>query len=93
MKLFCDKNICYFCGVKGVEETSCRNLIEIHHIIERADGGSNEAFNLIACCSTCHSRIHLNIIQIDKWYDFGYTMKLKWKYQDKERFGSQSKLD
>jgi len=36
---------------------TCRNIlaIDIHHIIEVKDGGSNEASNLLALCPTCHA--------------------------------------
>lgn len=92
MKLYCDRQLCYFCGLRGVQSTSCRSLIEIHHIIEQQDGGSDDPTNLISCCSTCHSRIHNNIIILDKWYNFGYVMKLKWSYKGKEYFGKNNQL-
>jgi hypothetical protein len=88
MKMYCDRNKCYFCGLVGVKSNTSRNLIERHHLVERHEGGSNEPTNLVACCSTCHSRIHLNIIKIDKWYDVGYGMKLKWTYKGKDYLGS-----
>jgi hypothetical protein len=42
---------CPFCGESDV------NVLEIHHIIERALGGSNQPENLILVCSNCHSKI------------------------------------
>jgi hypothetical protein len=42
---------CPFCGESDV------NVLEIHHITERADGGSDEPSNLILACSNCHSKI------------------------------------
>ncbi len=92
MKLYCDKNVCYFCGLVGEESKSCRSLIEVHHIIERNQKGSNEACNLVACCSTCHSRVHNNIITISGWLDVGYCMKLKWSFKGKEYLGFHGKL-
>lgn len=62
----------------------------MHHIIEQANGGSNEAYNKVACCSNCHSRIHNEIITIDKWYNVGFAMKLKWKHKGKEYFGQNT---
>lgn len=32
--------------------------LEVHHIIYRSNGGSNEAENLITLCSVCHKEIH-----------------------------------
>jgi hypothetical protein len=72
-------NICYFCGlVDTAKNKGFRKLVEYHHIIERHLGGSNEYSNLVPCCSTCHSKVHLGMILIDTWYDFGYMWKLKW---------------
>jgi 5-methylcytosine-specific restriction endonuclease McrA len=84
-----DKKICYFCGLKEPDsiKKGFRRLIELHHIVERNQGGSNEESNLIPCCSTCHSKIHLNLIKIDKWYNFGYKWKLKWSNEKGDVFG------
>ena len=30
---------------------------EVHHVIERADGGGDEAANLAAVCEACHIRL------------------------------------
>jgi len=45
----------YTCRVPG-----CRNSssVEVHHIVPRADGGSNHARNLIGICSIHHPAIH-----------------------------------
>ncbi|HEX8174076.1 MAG TPA: HNH endonuclease signature motif containing protein [Pyrinomonadaceae bacterium] len=42
---------CSLCGESNV------NVLEIHHIENRADGGDNEPENLILVCSNCHSKI------------------------------------
>lgn len=34
------------------------NKLEVHHIIFRSHGGSNEADNLITLCHTCHKALH-----------------------------------
>ena len=34
------------------------NKLEVHHIIFRSRGGSNEADNLITLCHTCHKALH-----------------------------------
>jgi hypothetical protein len=36
---------------------TCRNILalDLHHIVEVAEGGSNELSNLLALCPTCHA--------------------------------------
>jgi HNH endonuclease len=51
---------------------TCRGIIalDIHHITEVKDGGSNEASNLIALCPTCHALYTRGTIlkeSIDVW--------------------------
>jgi len=41
---------CYFCG-------SGEN-VELHHIIFRRIGGTNEPDNLIPLCDSCHKKFH-----------------------------------
>ena len=91
MKLFADKYKCYFCGLESYPQTDqtkkgkkFRSLIEVHHIIEKNEGGSNEPINLVPCCSNCHSKIHLDLIKIDTWLNFAYCYKLKWIDEDGE---------
>lgn len=75
-----DNRKCYFCGLeKSINsKKSCRSSIEIHHIIERADGGSNEESNKVPCCSTHHSMIHEGLIKLDRWYMTTGGMKFHW---------------
>ena len=65
-----DPHVCYFCGLKKTTTKSkkFRSLIEIHHIVERNEGGSNEKSNLVPVCSNHHSMVHENKVKIDKWY-------------------------
>ena len=42
---------CSFCTEDGVD------LLEIHHIVPRVEGGSNELSNLILVCRNCHARV------------------------------------
>jgi predicted restriction endonuclease len=87
-KLFCDKKECYFCGIKEPDtKATCRKLIEIHHIQPRSEGGSNEACNKVCVCSNCHSKVHLGLIEIDRYYHMGGMLwKLRWKEADKEKY-------
>ncbi len=43
------------CQTSGCNHTK---FLEIHHVIPRSKGGSNDFSNLRVYCSTCHSRIH-----------------------------------
>jgi len=91
-KLLCDHESCYFCGIKNCKKSKdkrFRNLIEIHHIKERNQGGSNKPDNLIPLCSNCHSLVHEHQIEILGWFNVGYCYKLKWIDKDgKEHLGS-----
>lgn len=40
--------------------------LEVHHIIFRRDGGSDEAENLITLCKTCHDELHKGTIKLKK---------------------------
>lgn len=51
---------CPFCGQSDVD------VLEIHHIIEQAEGGSHEPENLILVCSNCHSRITNGSISLNE---------------------------
>lgn len=33
-------------------------LLQVHHVVERSNGGTNDPDNLIAICITCHSDVH-----------------------------------
>ena len=46
-----DNYTCQCCGKKHVR-------LEVHHIIFRSQGGSDELENLITLCEKCHSAIH-----------------------------------
>ena len=44
------------CAICGWNESTC----DIHHIIERKSGGTNDVTNLIIVCPNCHRIIHSN---------------------------------
>ena len=56
-----DDYICQYC--KGKRKNS--NL-EVHHIVFRSQGGSDNQENLITLCHTCHSLLHSGKISLDK---------------------------
>jgi hypothetical protein len=45
-----DGNCCRICGAPG--------YLEVHHIVPVAQGGTNEAINLIALCQDHHRAVH-----------------------------------
>lgn len=54
-----DNYTCQCC--KGKRKDS---KLEVHHIVYRSDGGSNEEDNLITLCHTCHSALHHGTIKL-----------------------------
>ena len=48
-----DNYICQYC--KGKHKDS---KLEVHHIVYRSQGGSDEESNLITLCHTCHKDLH-----------------------------------
>ena len=39
-------------------------ILELHHKVHHAEGGSNTVENLITLCNLCHDRVHANSIQL-----------------------------
>ena len=56
-----DNYICQYC--KGKTKDS---KLEVHHIIFRRNGGSDEESNLICLCKTCHYKLHKDEISLNK---------------------------
>lgn len=54
-----DKYTCQNCKGKSKDKR-----LEVHHIIFRSNGGSDEQENLIALCKTCHDSLHDGDIQL-----------------------------
>ena len=54
-----DNYTCQYC--KGKHKDS---KLEVHHIVYRSNGGSNEESNLITLCHTCHQNVHNGIIDL-----------------------------
>lgn len=46
-----DNYACQFCGKKHTR-------LEVHHIIYRSQGGTDDENNLITLCEDCHSKVH-----------------------------------
>lgn len=54
-----DFHTCRHC--KGKSRNS---RLEVHHIVFRSNGGSDEAENLITLCKTCHDKVHAGDIKL-----------------------------
>jgi hypothetical protein len=48
------RKVCEVCGNQIVKD------LEVHHIEERAKGGSNKLRNLVVLCEVCHDKHHNN---------------------------------
>lgn len=83
-----DPNKCYFCGIEKPKNSSkrFRSVVEIHHIKERNEGGTNEPRNKVPCCSNHHSLIHENVVKLDKWYSTTGGWKLHWWDENGKEF-------
>lgn len=53
-----DKHTCQHCG-----KSNC--ILEVHHKIQRKDGGTNKANNLITLCKKCHKEHHNGKINVN----------------------------
>ena len=56
-----DNYICQYCKGKTID-----SKLEVHHIIFRRNGGSDEESNLICLCKICHDKLHKGEISLNK---------------------------
>ena len=49
---------CYFCGESDYD------LLDVHRILEGANGGKYTEFNSVVTCVACHRKIHADRIKI-----------------------------
>mgnify|MGYP001075422736 CR=1 FL=1 len=84
-----DKHQCYFCNIrKDPSKKGFRSVVELHHIVEKNQGGSNVQSNLVPVCSTHHSLIHEGYIEIKGWFFSTKGWILIWKdHEGKEHWG------
>ena len=54
-----DNYTCQCCGKKNIR-------LEVHHIIYRSNGGTDDENNLITLCENCHSKVHDGDIILNK---------------------------
>jgi len=57
---------CNICKSKGYGNSSNSKRLEVHHILERSNGGTNSPDNLITLCSDCHKKVHSKEITLNK---------------------------
>ena len=65
-----DNYTCQYC--KGKHKDS---KLEVHHIVYRSNGGSNEESNLITLCHTCHQNVHSGKINLKVFGKVKGTLK------------------
>ena len=54
-----DSYTCQCCGKKNTR-------LEVHHIIYRSQGGTDDEINLITLCEDCHNKVHNGVIILNK---------------------------
>lgn len=59
--LWRDGHQCQHCHGKSKD-----NVLEVHHLVQRKDGGSDRPDNLITLCSKCHSDYHKGKFTLEK---------------------------
>jgi hypothetical protein len=52
------RKACEVCGDPVVKE------LEVHHIVPRAEGGSNDLRNLVVLCEKCHDKHHAGHLEV-----------------------------
>ena len=56
-----DNHTCQFCKGKSKDKH-----LEVHHILEKSQGGSDRPNNLVTLCHTCHQKLHKNLIVLTR---------------------------
>ncbi len=74
MVLSRDSYKCQYCHGKHRD-----SMLEVHHIIFRSQGGSDEAENLVTLCHTCHKSLHRG----------EYVLKLSGKHKRQLKHATQ----
>lgn len=67
-----DRHRCRACGSS--------HGLDVHHVVMRSLGGSDEASNLIALCRGCHESVHGHVL-ILRWHGQGEparTVRMEW---------------
>lgn len=81
--LFRDNHTCQHCKGKSKDP-----ILNVHHIINRKNGGSNAPFNLITLCETCHRAYHQGKIELKvkralAFKDTAFMGIMRWAFYNK----------
>lgn len=81
--LFRDEHVCQHCKGKSKDP-----ILNVHHITQRKDGGSNAPSNLITLCKICHSDYHkgkidLKIKKANSFKDPAFMGIMRWAFYNK----------
>lgn len=81
--LFRDNHVCQYCKGKSKDP-----ILNVHHIIQRKNGGSNAPSNLITLCETCHNDYHkrnidLKIKRAESFKDSAFMGIMRWAFYNK----------
>ena len=81
--LFRDNHTCQHCKGKSKDP-----VLNVHHIVQRKDGGSNSPLNLITLCETCHNDYHQGKIELkfkkpESFKDAAFMGIMRWAFYDK----------
>jgi 5-methylcytosine-specific restriction endonuclease McrA len=62
-------------GVLARDEHRCQapgcgstHFLEVHHVVPRAEGGTNRAENLVTLCGRCHRFAHERPLLVRQWF-------------------------
>ena len=72
----------YATAAKYCQVCGTFKVVHNHHIIHKADGGSDKGLNRVFLCPNCHSLVHKKKIIIKGWLDLGYKLKLDYEIVD-----------
>lgn len=69
----------YASNVKRCRICDESKAIDNHHIIPKADGGSDFGTNRVWLCPNCHRKVHKGIFKIYGYKDLGYKLELDYE--------------
>lgn len=47
---------CSYCGVALIESKVANNAATVDHLVPRSAGGTDDVYNLVACCRVCNAK-------------------------------------
>jgi len=65
----------------------CKNFkhTDVHHIISKSCGGSNEKSNLTDLCPNCHRSVHCGEIIIEGKFNSTQGRRLVWRQKEQNK--------